>query len=205
MEWKREPDENERIVRSHTARAPWLRDTVTQQDTEMRRLRQLRLVATYGIGGCSRILLSPRQSDAWADLARGSKVSDTERAWIESFLKVAIPNAYRRVMHEQTDCRGYFLGEHNDRVIEQKPTESRKRLCLAREGEVKEIMNRGQASTLLMSNTLLLRSRIGKSLDRIGLIGFKDGTEEHAFLDFLPDARVGSRVIVHRNIACENF
>jgi hypothetical protein len=99
MEWKREPDENERIVRSHTARAPWLRDTVTQQDTEMRRLRQLRLVATYGIGGCSRILLSPRQSDAWADLARGSKVSDTERAWIESFLKVAIPNAYRRVMH----------------------------------------------------------------------------------------------------------
>jgi hypothetical protein len=184
----------------HIFKPVWLRDSPTQDETTLHSQRQLRLLSVYGIGGCSVIELSDQQMKSWYDFAMGGP----KGAGIEALLAVAIPKAYKAVILERKDCTGYFATEHNERVRATKTTESQIRLCLAREGELLDVLDRAKAGRLLMTNTRLLKSSIGKSLSRVGLIGF-GGQVEHTFLDFVPDASVGDNVVVHRNIACETF
>jgi len=197
--WARKESDKET---SHAFKPVWLRDSPTQDESIFHRHGQLRLLSIYGIGGCSVIELNEQQMGLWFDFAmRGIE----DREGIKLLLTEAIPRAYMAVILGGEDCRGYFLGKHNRRVRETKTTESQIRLCLAREGELLDMLDRTKAGRLLMTNTRLLKSRIGKSLGKVGRIGFENGQVEHAFLDFVPGARIGDNVIVHRNIACENF
>ncbi|VVB73686.1 Uncharacterised protein [uncultured archaeon] len=186
----------------HTLKPVWLRDMQTQDETILRASRQLRLMSVYGIGGCSVIQLSEDQMDEWFLFA---KDMGRPTQGMHLLLAEAIPKAYGAVVYRKRDCREYFLGEHNDRVRATKTTASQIRLCLARTGEILDIVERNKAGRLLMTNTALLRSKTGKRLERIGVIGTEVGQAEHAFLDFVPGARIGDRTIIHRNIACETF
>ena len=193
---RKEPDKET----NHTLKPFWLSGMPTQDEAVIRSNRQLRLLSIYGIGGCSVIELNERQMDLWLGFAMGGS---KDHEGIRLLLAKAIPKAYKAVILDGKDCTEYFSGEHNTRVRETKTTESQIQLCLAREGELLDILDRAKAGRLLMTNTRLLRSKIGKSLGKIGLIGFENGQAEHAFLDFLPGARIGDNVIMHRNIACE--
>ena len=195
--WKKSDKEAD-----HTLKPVWLRDLSTQDEAIMHSRRQLRLLSVYGIGGCSMIELNDMWTDLWLDFAMSGS-NDCEG--IKSLLAKAIPKAYKAVILDGKDCTEYFFGEHNARVRETKTTESQIRLCLAREGELLDILDRARAGRLLMANTRLLKSKMGKSLGKIGLIGFGNGQTEHAFLDFVPGVRIGDNVIAHRNIACERF
>jgi hypothetical protein len=195
--WGQNKSDNEA---NHTLKPFWLKDVVTQDEVIMHRRRQLRLLSVYGIGGCAVIELNSIQMNLWLDFTTG-KSNDYDG--INRLLAEAIPKAYRAVILDGKDCTKYFSGEHNTRIRETKTTESQIQLCLAREGELLDMLDRAKTGRLLMTNTRLLKSKIGKSLDRIGLIGSKDGRVEHAFLDFVPSAKIGDAVIIHRNIVCE--
>jgi len=197
--WERKESDRET---SHAFKPVQLRDLSTQDEPIIRGHRQLRLLSIYGIGGCSIIELNEQQMDLWLSFAMGGS-KDCEG--IKLLLVEAIPKAYKAVILDSKDCAEYFFGEHNARVRETKTTKSQIQLCLAREGDLLDILDRAKAERLLMTNTRLLKSKIGKSLSKVGLVESKGGKMEHAFLDFVPDAQIGDNLIMHRNIACENF
>lgn len=200
MAHKEKRERWEETVRTHTVRAPWLLGTETRQDLEMRRLEQMRSMAIYGIGDCSIIDLSEEEERRWFSFAKRKVSEDT---MIRALLAMAIPKAYNAVIREGKDCTNYFMEEHNLRVARENIAWAQKILCMAREGEVLDIMNKEGKEDLLIMNTRLLKSWTGKNLTRVATIGFEDGHIEHAFVDFLPDVRIGDTVIIHRSIACE--
>lgn len=189
----------------HTCRPPWLRGVVTQDDVGLHRLKQLRLLSVYGFGGCSPYQPNDAEMTVWRSFAKGEGLAANAEE-MKRILAMAMPRGYRRIVIEGMDCRDFFLNEHNRIVAETERHEVLKRLCLARIGEVINVRNREdieQSEKLLVANTLLLHSPLEPFLKRVGLVSFDDGTKEHVFLDFLPEVRAGSEVIVHRSIACE--
>lgn len=193
------------MARNNACRPPWLRGMVTQDDVRLHKLKQLRLLSVYGFGGCSPYQPNDAEMEVWHHFAKGEHLT-VNAGTMKRMLAMAMPRGHQRIVVEGEDCRDFFLNEHNRIVAETEHHEILKRLCLARIGEIINVRRREDVEAsekLLMANTPLLHSPIGPLLKRVGLVSFDDGTKEHVFLDFLPEARAGSEVIVHRSIACE--
>lgn len=183
----------------------WLRGTLTQDELHLYELKQLRLLSIYGIGGCTPYNPTKEELELWYRFAKGEHINidiDKEHR-MKKILSLAMPRGYKRIIVEGEDCRHFFFNEHNNNVMMNEKNSVLRDLCLAKVGRIISIRQRKDYGCLQMDNIWLLNSDLGRSLETIGTVIYIDGKEEQVFLDFLPSARIGSEVIVHRNIACE--
>jgi hypothetical protein len=159
----------------------------------------------------------------WFDFANGKNCAANAKEMAQ-ILAQTMPEGFEAMISKGEDCQRFFR-KHNDllycdlaEVAKAKKTgitattdTAQLRLrellllsCLDKTGEIIEIKDRSQVERPIIVNPLLLGSKMGERLKRIGLVSVNDGkneTKEHVFLDFLSDARIGSTVRTHRSIA----
>lgn len=201
---ERDSQEN-RALEKYMLKMPLTYDRMTQKEKEFYVHKQLTLFARFGLGGCSETPLNYTEFDALMKLAKGDKFPNSEyEKWIFELLETHFPKAFenRKKEGDKWNCLTYFLGAHNKEVTSTPAIKSEIKLCLARRCQVLQIKKRSEIEKPDIKNIILLKSKFGDDMHRIGLIRFLDGTEEQVFLDFLPRARVGSRIVAHWSIAC---
>ena len=163
---------------------------------------KLKLLSKYGLG-CAAVKLDKEGFAKYSSFSIGSGPMD------EGLLKTALPYAYKEIVEKGKDCREYFFTSHNNKVLK---TLIKKEFpgyspffCLARTGTVETVMDAETGDRIALSK--LLGDNMSDAITKIGNVSFtsEDGAtaKEMVLLDAVPDARIGSIISVHRQIACE--
>lgn len=180
-------------------------------------LADLRTLSRYGLG-CAVFTLSPDELRKYFMFATGKRNSIDER-----IMRKSIPRAYPAAL---PDCRGYFFGAHNRKVMDCRGAAGRgnatrrvsknlresfrtlrdfREFCLARKAKLVGIK---KASDLTGDErngiAFLLDSPISRSIRSIGIVRLGRRMVP-VLLDTLEGARIGDEIIVHRNVACERW